>query len=188
MLEMLIPSQTRVRLLTLFLLNPGTEYYIREIERVTGENFSAIHSELKNLETFGLLSKTRKGKQIFYTVNRGFFLYDELQRIILKTEGVVQVLQDSLKDKVDISRMFIYGSFASGKAGPESDIDLFIVGTIDEDDLIPVVNKAEELLHREINYTLMGEEEFTNRIRNKDPFVSNVMKELKVIIRGDTNE
>ena len=93
MLELLIPSQTRIKLLTLFLMNPGREYYIREIERTTGENYAAIYSELANLESLGLLSKMRKGNQVFFSVNQDFFLYHELQQIILKTEGVGRVLR-----------------------------------------------------------------------------------------------
>ncbi|HNQ26235.1 MAG TPA: hypothetical protein PKG69_05880 [Methanoregulaceae archaeon] len=69
MLELLIPSQTRIKLLTLFLMNPGREYYIREIERLTGENYAAIYSELANLESLGLLSKMRKGNQVFFSVH-----------------------------------------------------------------------------------------------------------------------
>ena len=56
MLEALISSKTRVKLLTLFLLNPESEYYVREIVRMTEENYNAVRRELANLEAFGLIT------------------------------------------------------------------------------------------------------------------------------------
>jgi predicted nucleotidyltransferase len=184
MLELLIPSQTRVRLLTLFLLNPGKEYYIREIERMTGENYAAIHSELANLESLGLLTRQRKGKQLYFSVNQDFFLYHDLQQVVLKTEGVSRTLRDRLGDLKGITCMFIYGSFASGTAGAESDIDLFIVGDVEEEWIIGAVRTAEQDLMREINYTLMSENEYQARQQRKDPFVMNVLSAPRVILAG----
>ena len=160
MLELLIPSQTRITLLTLFLMNPGREYYIREIERTTGEHYAAIHSELSNLESLGLLSRRRRGNQVYFKVNQDFFLYHELQQIILKTEGISKVFREQLQNLEGISCLFLYGSYAAGTAGFKSDIDLFIVGDIDEDAVLTAIGAAEEELGREINYTLMTDEEF----------------------------
>lgn len=184
MLELLIPSQTRIKLLTLFLMNPGREYYIREIERLTGENYAAIHGELANLESFGLLSKMRRGNQVFFSVNQDFFLYHELQQIILKTEGVGRVLRERLGEMQGVSCIFIYGSFAAGRPGLTSDIDVFIVGDCDEDTILTAIAEAEEKLGREINYTLMRKQEFLERQQKKEPFVTNVMREPRIILVG----
>lgn len=184
MLEMLISSKTRIRLLTLFLLNPGREYYIREIERMTGENYAAIHGELANLESFGLLSRERKGKQVYFSANQDFFLYHDLQQMVLKTEGVSRILRDTFSDMQGISCLFIYGSFAAGTAGAESDIDLFIVGDIDEDRILAAAGAAEQTLKREINYTLMSDQEYRERQRKQDPFVMHVLREPRVVLAG----
>ena len=184
MLELLIPSRTRIRLLTHFLMNPGREYYIREIERMIGDNYSAIHSELANLESFGLLSRQRKGNQVYFSVNQDFFLYHDLQQIVLKTEGVSRILRETFRNMQGISCLFIYGSFAAGTAGAESDIDLFIVGDIDEDLLLGAVVAAEKTLTREINYTLMSDQEYRERQRKQDPFVMNVLREPRLSLAG----
>ncbi|KUG05520.1 hypothetical protein ASZ90_017053 [hydrocarbon metagenome] len=184
MLELLIPSRTRVKLLTLFLLNPGKEYYIREIERMTDENYAAIHSELTNLESLGLLTRQRRGKQIYFSVNQDFFLYHDLQQIVLKTEGASRTLRDQLLDLQGITCLFIFGSFAAGTAGADSDIDLFIVGDVEEDQVLPAVLAAERTLQREINYTLMTDREYHDRQQRQDPFVMNVLREPRVILAG----
>jgi len=116
MLEAIIKSQTRVKLLTLFLLSPEREYYVREIVRMTDDNINAVRRELANLESFGLISGQKKGNQQYYSVNQDFFLYEDLQKIVLKTEGVAQTLKKGLADLEHIRCMFIYGSFAKGTA------------------------------------------------------------------------
>ncbi|MEE8402599.1 MAG: hypothetical protein V3R93_02485, partial [Candidatus Hydrothermarchaeaceae archaeon] len=60
-MESLIGSKSRVKVLTLFLLNPGKRFYVREVERLTGENINSIRRELKNLESMGLLKSEKAG-------------------------------------------------------------------------------------------------------------------------------
>mgnify|MGYP000997829701 CR=1 FL=1 len=188
MLEVLISSETRVRLLTLFLMNPGKEYYIRQIERLVGKNYALVRKELARLESFGLLTSEAKGNQTYYSVDRSFFLYPELQRLVLKTEGVAQALKERLGEIGDVECIFIYGSFAKGSAGAKSDIDLFIVGDVDENRLIPLLNKSERTLQREINYTLVKREELRDRVAEADPFVTNVLNGPKIMIEGCYDE
>jgi len=188
MLEAIISSKTRVKLLTLFLLNPEREYYVREIARLTEENTNAVRRELANLQSFGLITGERKGIQQYYTVNRDFFLYEDLQKLVLKTEGVARVIKGHLADTADITCMFIYGSFAKGSASGKSDIDLFIVGDLDENKLIPLVHESERTLDREINYTLMRPAELEQRKRDGDPFVTNVLLEPKLMVIGTCDD
>jgi predicted nucleotidyltransferase len=188
MLEAIISSKTRVKLLTLFLLNPEREYYVREIVRMTEENINAVRRELANLESFGLIAGMKKGNQQYYTVNRDFFLYEDLQKILLKTEGVAGVIKEKLVNLEKIDCMFIYGSFASAKAKAQSDIDLFIIGDVDENQLIPLVHESERALNREINYTLMRRSEMKKRKKTGDPFVKHVMQEPKIMIIGTCDD
>jgi predicted nucleotidyltransferase len=184
MLEPIMPK-TRTSLLTLFLLNPEKKYYPREIERILEQGLTPIRKELINLESFGLLKSKKEGNLKYYWADKDFIIYEELQKIILKTEGVIKELQvelSKLKNRVDY--LFIYGSFASGKANSKSDIDLFIVGKIDNDKIISKIMESERILHREINYSLYEKKEFFEKIKNKDPFVMNVINQPKIMIVG----
>ncbi|GFO95931.1 hypothetical protein ig2599ANME_0113 [groundwater metagenome] len=188
MLEKLFTSKTRVKLLTLFLLNPETELYVREIARKTGENTNAIRRELQNLEDIGLLLSEKKGNLKYYTINKKMPIYIELTNIILKTGGVGRTLSENLTRLGRIETAFIYGSFASGSAGGKSDIDLFIIGQVHEDELIRCIEKLEKELCREINYVIFTPAEFSQRIRNNDPFIKNVLNEKRVLLIGDLSE
>jgi len=184
MLESLIGSKTRVALLTLFLLNPGKKYYIREISRNLKIDVDPIRKELSNLESIGLLQSERQGNQKYYWADESFFIFEDLQKLVLKTEGIAKILTEQFARSGEIEILFIYGSFAAGKAHAKSDIDLFVVGEVSDDDLISMVTETERHLGREINYTLLRRNELIQRIQNKDPFIVNVIREPKVFIVG----
>ena len=185
MIESLIGSKTRVSLLTLFLLNPGRRYYVREISRLIDVDVAPLRKELANLESIGLLKSERVGNQKHYRVEEAHFLYDDLQKLFLKTEGIAKVLAERFSDSEAIEILFIYGSFAAGKAHERSDIDLFVVGEIENDNLIASITDTERQLGREINYTLLRRDELMERIRKRDPFIMNVFREPKIVIAGN---
>jgi predicted nucleotidyltransferase len=185
MLERLFTSKTRVKIITLFVLNPDREIHIREIMRLVQENVNAVRRELTNLEETGLLKSSRKGNMKQYILNKEMPLYEELASMVLKTEGVAKILKEHLNELGSIQTAFIYGSFASNHAQLSSDIDVFIIGNIKEKTLISTFHDLEKQLSREINYILLTPEEFSARKRKKDPFVINVIKEPKVMLQGD---
>ncbi len=187
MLEKLFTSKTRVKILTLFMMNPQKEMFVREISRATNENINSVRRELSNLEEIGLLISTKKGNMKYYILRKDFPIYEELKNIILKTEGVSKIIKDNLNEIGEINYAFIYGSFASGDANPMSDIDVFLIGDIDEDQLIKEVLEIEQILSREINYISFSKKEFEQRIQANDPFILNVLKEPKIMIIGDLN-
>ena len=175
MLTRLFSSKVRVKLLELFLLHPDEEWFVREITSKTGENINAVRRELANLEDLGLLETRMRGNQKYYRVRTEFPLYDELSRIMVKTRGIGDILREHLEEVPGITRMFLFGSFAEGTFGPGSDIDLCVIGYVDETALIEAVSAAEGRLGREVNYVLFTPEEFRGRIASKDPFVTHVL-------------
>ncbi len=181
----LFGSKSRVKILTLFLLNPGKRFYVREVERLTGENINSISRELKNLEAIGLLKSERSGNLRYYGVNKDMSIYPELRDIFLKTQGLAEILGDGISALVGVSAAFIYGSYARGEAGLESDIDMIIIGKVDEDKLIVRLRDVEKRLRREVNYVLYTPEEFRLKIEKGDPFVKNVMMEERIMVVGE---
>ena len=55
MLSKLFGSNSRVKILKLFLLHPEEKYYIRQISRDLSLQINSVRRELENLEKFGLL-------------------------------------------------------------------------------------------------------------------------------------
>ena len=184
MLERLLTSKARAKLLAHFLLNPGREFYVREVVRATGFNMNAVRRELKNLEGIELLKSSVRGNMKFYSVDESMPIFQELSSIVLKTEGVAKEIQGHLDDLGSIQCAFIYGSFARNDAGFKSDIDLFIIGMVDEDRLLESIRNIEEELAREVNYVIFSKEEFDERVKQGNTFITNVLKEPKLMILG----
>ena len=98
MLERLLTPRVRVKLITLFILHPEREYYIRALESVVGAWYSAIWKELKNLEQAGLLlSKSDGGRRVF-RLNPSYPLLGELRSILLKTVAAGDWIRRALAD------------------------------------------------------------------------------------------
>ena len=184
-LELLFSSSARVKILTLFLLNPESRFYQREIESLTGLPIRAVQREVERLETLGLLQKTIDGNRIYYQVDREFFLFPELKGLILKTAGLGSLLRERLQNEDRIEIAFIYGSYAANQETTASDIDLFVIGELSSRELHAVVSKAEKVVHREINYTLFSPEEFRQKAQARGGFVLNVLEGPKIFLKGD---
>jgi len=188
MMREILGSRARVKLLTLFLLSPGERFYIRELTRKTGENINSVRRELQRLERVGLLVSEREGNLNYYEVNQEAPVYEDLKRIFLKTEGVGKIIKDDLVKLGKIKTAFIYGSFAKGEERLGSDIDMVIVGEVEEEKLIGLVREIEGRIGRQINYVLFTPVEFKNRKRKKDPFLTNVLKEPRIGLVGTLDE
>jgi predicted nucleotidyltransferase len=83
---------------------------------------------------------------------------------------------------------FIYGSFAKHEETAKSDIDLLIIGKIDDSRLLREINKLEEILKREINYSIFRREEFKQKMKEKDSFIKDLLKNPKIFLIGEQND
>ncbi|HEY4831100.1 MAG TPA: nucleotidyltransferase domain-containing protein, partial [Waddliaceae bacterium] len=83
---------------------------------------------------------------------------------------------------------FIYGSTASGKESANSDIDLFIVGDLGLRDLANILSEARKNLRREINSTVYSEKELKEKIKERNPFIQQVLHRPRIWLMGDENE
>jgi predicted nucleotidyltransferase len=184
-LEQLFTSSARVRVLTVLLLNPANRFYQRQIQSLTRLPARAVQREMARLESLGLVLRDVDGNRVYYTVNRGFALYPELKGLVLKTTGLGDFLREHLSSQDAIQLAFIYGSYAANLEAAESDVDLFVVGTIGAIELSTLLRGAQETLHREINYSLYTVPELRERARAGDGFLQNVLNGPKIYLKGD---
>ena len=180
-------SKLREELLALYFTNPNKKYYLRELERILNLSVGNIRRELIKLERAGVFLSENKGNLVYYYLNRSYPLFEELKSIIFKTSGAPKMLQNVLEKFNGISHAFIYGSFAKGEEREDSDIDLLIIGKVDEDNLIEEIGKLERKLQRETNYAIYGKEDFKKKKEEGNPFIIDILKERKIFLIGDEN-
>jgi len=180
---------TKRKILALFFLNPDQEYYFSEVVRLTGTRQGVIQRELKSLTEAEILVSEKRGRQKFYTVNRKHPIFQDLRNIIFKTYGVIGKIRETLEPHGEqIKVAFVYGSFARGEEVSGSDLDLFVVGNIQLDELVSAISSVEQAIGREINPTLFSVTEFKNKWSQKNHFIRSVAKTEKEFIIGFEDE
>lgn len=184
MLETLLSSRVRARILTALFLSPGIERNAWELAQSLGENYSAVWKEMNRLEGIGILVSEPKGNAKAYRVDQTCPIEPELRSIVMKTEGVGRLLKSKLSTLKDVKKAFIYGSVASGKADRYSDIDLMVIGEINLEELSSLVSEAEKELNRPINYVIFSEREWKEKLANDEPFAVNVQNSAKILLVG----
>lgn len=188
MLIDLFISKVRVKILELFLGDPGQVFHVREIVRRVDEEINAVRRELARLEKTGLLSSEWRANRRLYTAKKDFIFYFELLSMINKSVGLGGSI---LKNKGKLGKVryaMLSGSFVRGKPYTPSDVDLFVVGTIVLPELGAIVREEEARRSREINFTPMTEEEFAFRKSRRDPFVMDILSKPRVMLIGDEEE
>ena len=180
-------SKARQAIFRLYFTNPEQRYYLRALERVLGTPVSILRKELVSLEQEGLFSSSKQGNLLYYSLNKEYPLYHEIKAIVFKTIGVQGAIAKCLFPLKGIETAFIYGSYAKNSSQAKSDVDLFIIGTPNEDTLIENIHGLEKELQREINYSIYSRSDFDNKKKKKDPFIVDVLKNKKIFLVGDGN-
>jgi len=185
MLSDLITSQSRIKLLTVLLAQPSEMYHVRELVRRTGDEINAVRRELLFLEKKGILVREPRANRVYYSLSKNYPFYFDLLRMGSKLGGLGAGI---LKNRVKIGRIkyaMFSGRFTRRLEKRSTDVDLLIVGTIVLPELAILIRDEEKRLGREINYTVMTEEEFSFRKKKRDPFILSVLSGSRVMLFGD---
>lgn len=188
MLSDLIISRVRVKLLEIFLTQPGKIIHVRDLVRRTKEEINAVRRELAHLEKAGLLAHEQRANRLYYSCRRGYPLYYDLLELVTKTTGLGRAI---LKNKNKLGRVrfaMLSGKFARDIPGSAEQVDLLVVGNVVVAEVAALVREEELKRGREIFFTPMTEEEFVFRKKKKDPFILNILSGSRVMIIGDEEE
>ncbi len=185
MLSDLITSQSRIKLLSVLLAQPSEMFHVRELVRRTGDEINAVRRELLFLEKKGILTREPRANRVYYSLSKNYPFYFDLLRMGSKITGLGESI---LRNRVKIGRIkyaMFSGKFARRMEKGPTDVDFIIVGTIVLPELALLIREEEKRLGREINYTVMTEEEFSFRKKKRDPFILSVLLGSRVMLYGD---
>jgi hypothetical protein len=170
MLESLITSKTRVKLLVKFFINAATSAYLRNLETEFGESSNAIRLELNRFEQAGLLESEVKGNRKYYTANTGHPFFNDIHHLLLKHVGIDTIIEEVVNNVGKLQAAFLTGDIARGKQGHI--IDLLLVGeSFDHNYLNQLIHKAEELVSFKIRCITISPEEREAYLAASDPFL-----------------
>jgi hypothetical protein len=192
MIDALFGSKTRVKLLHLFLNNPGTSFYVREITRIVDEQINSVRRELSNMLSIGIITSDTSDNKLYYEVNQRYEHYLPL-RAIFGDEPNTQVALTSSSAESGW-QLFIEElqgvriGIASGMLvlGSTSKVDLLLVGSISSTRLKKAISSIEKLEGRELTYSVLPYDEFYYRLSVRDKFITEILNSKhKVVIDTD---
>ena len=184
----ILSSKIRAEIFRLLFGATDQALHMREIERRSGYAIGTIQSEFKKLVRLDLVKKQRDGNRLYYRANKDHPLYADIHHLVLKTAGLVEVLQMALKPSPSIRTAFVFGSIASHEEKAQSDIDLMVIGTIGLRKLTTLLADASTQIGREINPYVLNVNEFIKRKENREHFITRVMEAPRIFIIGSENE
>ena len=166
MLESIITSKTRVKLLLKFFLNINNQGYLRSLQNEFHVSTNGIRQELNRFEEAGLLLTENDGNKKLYRANTLHPLFKDLNSIIRKFIGVEELIEKVIERLGNVQQVYLDGKIAQGI---DSDvIDLIIIGKdIDRNYLGVLVQKAEPLIKKKIKYLVFEIEDAKKYISDR---------------------
>ena len=166
MLNSIITSKTRVKLLLKFFLNSNTKSYLRNLEQEFGESSNAIRVELNRLEGAELLCSEVVGNRKYFTANTKHPLFKDINNIVKNFVGIDRLIEQVISQIGKLETAYITGDLARGV--DSQIIDLVLVGQSLETSYIEqLVSKAEKMIERKIRYLILTETQMTDYFKNK---------------------
>ena len=151
MLDTLISSKTRVKLLLKFFLNANARGYLRSLEAEFGESTNAIRLELNKFEQAGMLSSESEGNKKVYMANRKHPLFENLHGLVMKYVGLDKIVENITERLGQVEAVYLVGDYAEGR--DSGIIDLFIQASdLNTTYLLALFAKAEEEIECKFRY------------------------------------
>ncbi|MBL4656001.1 MAG: ArsR family transcriptional regulator [Bacteroidia bacterium] len=164
MLETLVTSKTRVKLLLKFFLNPATKAYLRSLEAEFGDSTNAIRLELNRFEKANMLTAEISGNKKIFQVNQQHPLFEDINKIIRKYVGIDVLLESIVNQLGKLDAVYLSGNLAQGM--DDKIIDLVFLGNINKIYLLELIPKAEKVIKRKIRFLVYTPEEFSQFEKN----------------------
>ena len=151
MLDTLITSKTRIRLLIKFFINITNKGYLNGLASEFGESTNSVRKELNNLSSAGYLEKHSENNKIIYKANTSHPLFKTLQKIVYKHVGIEEILESVYNKIGDVKKIMILGDYARGI--DSGLIEILIVGVnINNDYLDKICPKIENKIGRKVSF------------------------------------
>lgn len=158
MLDGLITSKTRVKLLMRFFLNPDATSYLRELAAQFDSSTNGIREELMQMVQSKLLTSRKERRQIIYQANTSHPLFRELQSMVQKSLGMDRILESVIERLGDLEEAYLIDDYAEGR--DTGIVDLLLIGNVNEYHLNDLSKKTERYIDRKIRSLVLTRKEF----------------------------
>lgn len=153
MLDSLISSKTKIKILTRFFINLANNSHLRGLANDFQVSTNSIRNELNNLFKAGYLIRKKNQNKIVYSANKNHPLFNILQKIVKNHLGLEDLINNVINNIGSVKKIILVGDYAKGIDSGK--IEVIIIGDkIDRNYLNEIVLKIEEKIKRKITFYL----------------------------------
>ena len=181
----IITSEVRIKLLIELFSETRKHLYVRELTRRVGTEINAVRRELKRLNKAGIIKKDKRGNRLYYLLRKDHPFYFELTGMVSKEVGIGKSIIQNISDLGKIKLSLLSSEYAEGRESQKNELDLLVVGDINLPKLSEIVKEVSALSKREINYTVLSEEEFEYLKNRRDAFLLSFLMSPNIFLAGD---
>jgi predicted nucleotidyltransferase len=178
-------------LIDLFYTNINESFYLQELIDTIDMGSGSTQRAVQELIDKKLVVREKRMGRYFYGANKENDDFVEVRSLATKESlrRLPVVLGSALRPlNPKIRTAFVFGSVARREAGPESDVDLMIVGDVTHHDVVPRLKKIERRLDRQVNPIIMSEADFRAEWTKGNHFLNSVLAGQKILVRGTVND
>jgi predicted nucleotidyltransferase len=163
-------SKNCIDVLRRFLFRPDDEKYQSEVVKSSGLSYVTATRCLNQLVAQGLLKDSWRGGLKMYALNVGSPVVRQI-KVLLN----IAAIYETVKGFADCGfELYVYGSTARGDDTETSDIDLLIIGAIDEQTLAEIVRRIENAMKRDVRLLVKSQVEYAELSRTDSAFYENL--------------
>lgn len=192
MIDALFGSKTRVKLLHLFLNNPGKAFYVREITRLIDEQINSVRRELSNMLEVGIITSDSADNKLYYEINQRYEYYvpfraifaDERIESVVESGAATATWHEMITGLPGVRLALLAGVLVKGSG---SAVDLLLVGDIAATKLKNAIKQIEKTEARELNYSVLSYDEFYYRLSVRDKFITEILNGKHTVLLDTDN-
>jgi predicted nucleotidyltransferase len=174
------------RLVIFFAVHPGARYHVRELSRLTGLSSASLQHELRRMSQLGALVREDEGGRTYYRSDESHAVWRAWFLLLRASARPVDILREALVDAAGLEGAFVFGSSARGEAGPDSDVDIFLIGDREARKAASYrLAEAEFLVGRELDVIGYDTDQLAARLQSGNGFIQRVLREPQEWVLGN---
>ncbi len=174
-------SKITREILQFFFLHKEARPYVRDLSRKLALDPSNVSKKLRELEERTILLSENDGTKRYF-LNKKNPLVRDLEHLFSASYGFPSILRKKIEALQGISRVFLFGSYATGALSSESDIDILLIGSHSPRKAKEIILPLQRIAGRELNIVDITEEELEKKIKEKDPFFTRIFSRKMICI------
>ncbi|MBS3815374.1 MAG: hypothetical protein KGY45_02275 [Hadesarchaea archaeon] len=167
-------SKAPVRILEFFCMNPGEEFFSKEVGEELDLSKATTIKWLNKLTEKEILAKTPRGRKKIYRLNWGNPLARQIRTMLTLSK-----LLPTLRNKTDLRAAYLIGESARGTDSPDSPVELLILNRGSKKQIQKSLNKVSNKIERPIEARIMTPLEY-GELSSKNPKLHEKLEREKI--------